>query len=98
MRTIDCINSSNLESAEYDEAASCLLIQFKGGKKYRYKDVTPAVVDNFCAAESKGKFFSGSIRGAFQHEVVEEEKAAPSNPANPGDWPFPKSTQGDTHG
>ena len=47
-----------------------LVIKFKNGGYYRYKDVPPDVFWNFYQAESHGKFFYQNIKDKFITEKI----------------------------
>lgn len=64
--------SSQIAAFGYDEATQVLAIQFPGrgvkpGDVYHYTGVPADVYADMLAAESKGKFFSSSIRGRFAY-------------------------------
>lgn len=62
--------SSLLSSAEWCEGD--LTIEFKGGQRYKYENVSLEEFDNFVNAESGGKYFSAEIRGKYETEKIEE--------------------------
>jgi hypothetical protein len=64
------VQSSNLDSAGYDEAARTLQIQFKGrggkeGSVYDYANVPISVWHDFLQAPSKGQFFGARVKGLY---------------------------------
>ena len=59
------LESSNIASAGCD-----LIVSFKNGTTYRYKDVEPEVIDGFFAAESHGKFLNAVIKPNFAVEQL----------------------------
>lgn len=50
------------EIAVEDGKIQGLLLTFKSGRKYLYPDVTKTQLDEFKAADSKGKYFNKFIR------------------------------------
>lgn len=61
MRNIDANGSSNIVRIDYDEDNGLLEIQFKDGSVYNYPNVPSHIIDEFEAAESKGKFAHANI-------------------------------------
>lgn len=60
--------SSNIMLAEYDNENKTLVIEFKGGSRYRYKDVPEEVWIAYKGAESVGKFFYKYIKDKYDYE------------------------------
>lgn len=60
--------SSNIMLAEYDKENKTLVIEFKGGSQYRYKDVPEEVWIAYKGAESVGKFFYKYIKDKYDYE------------------------------
>lgn len=60
--------SSNIMLAEYDKENKTLVIEFKGGSRYRYKDVPEEVWIAYKGAESVGKFFYKYIKDKYDYE------------------------------
>lgn len=62
------INSSNLKAANYDEASSTLIVQFRNGSSYKYTNVDSGLYSEFAETfsgengKSAGKFFNSRIR------------------------------------
>lgn len=54
--------------AEYDKENKTLVIEFKGGSQYRYKDVPEEVWIAYKGAESVGKFFYKYIKDKYDYE------------------------------
>lgn len=54
--------------AEYDKGTKTLVIEFKGGSRYRYKDVPEEVWIAYKGAESVGKFFYKYIKDKYDYE------------------------------
>jgi len=57
--------SSNIELVGYDREASVLLIRFKGGTEYLYKDVASCIYEDMTHVESLGKYFNELIKGNY---------------------------------
>jgi lysyl-tRNA synthetase class 2 len=49
----------------YDPEARELDVLFTTGRRYLYREVPQAVVDDFRAAFSKGRYFNAHIRDAY---------------------------------
>lgn len=71
------INSSNLKRAAYQEESETLVVEFKGGTKYRYSPVPAELYREFEKefdgeeGRSAGRFFHARIR-SLPFEKVEE--------------------------
>lgn len=66
------VASSVFSSAAYDSEWRRLYLRFLSGKVYRYLEFPAEQYDEFLAADSKGRYFAGHIRGQFQDEEVRE--------------------------
>lgn len=63
------VESTNIESVEYDAVRKEMVITFKSGKAYRYTEVP---MDEFCGlvcAPSAGKYFNEFVRGHYSTEA-----------------------------
>lgn len=60
--------SSNLASAEYDDAAEELSITFNSGDVYVYAGVPPSVYRGLTLAGSAGQYFHQNIRDSYAWE------------------------------
>lgn len=69
------VESSVLASAGYDAQRRLLELEFHSGAIYRYLDVPEDIFRSLIAAESKGQFFSASIRNKFRSERVKPKAA-----------------------
>jgi hypothetical protein len=67
------VESSNIEAAGYRKRDSLLVVRFKTGSVYEYRQVPQEVYTNFLSAESKGKYFYRNIRDAYDFEKIEQE-------------------------
>jgi hypothetical protein len=64
------IESSNITKTEYDTETKELIIEFKNGLKYEYKDVPHQVYTKFRVAPSQGKFFSSDIAKKYSYKKL----------------------------
>ena len=62
------VESSALQAAAYAEPQALLDLLFRSGEVYRYFDVPQWQYQEFLAADSKGRYFGGNIRGHFRYE------------------------------
>ncbi len=60
------VASSNLNSAMYVSEESTLIVEFKGGKKFKYFDVPAEVFDDMLSAPSIGSFFSRVVKPLYK--------------------------------
>jgi hypothetical protein len=60
--------STVITSFEYDEPSQQLIITFKSGLVYRYKDVPVEIYLDMKAYREKGIYFNKNVRGKFQFE------------------------------
>ena len=60
---INClIESSNIHSTSYDTNDNTLLVVFKNGGTYKYKDIWSIIYEEFETAESQGKILNQRIK------------------------------------
>lgn len=71
----EVVNSSTITAIAYDSDVSQLYVRFKTHKTYRYENVPQTVYDRLATADSKGKYFSRQIRGAFQSAELDQTEA-----------------------
>jgi hypothetical protein len=64
------VQSSMMTSIRYKHDARVLDITFTSGKTYRYLEVPVEIYEGFLDAESKGEFFSDSIKDEFNFAEV----------------------------
>lgn len=62
------VDSTNLESVGYD--GTNLFVRFKNGSIYVYFHVPESLYQELLAADSKGKFLSKHVKGAFQYKRI----------------------------
>lgn len=71
MRDINIPESSNIAAVHYDDDKQTLVIDFKGGGSYEYKDVPKSVAEQFEKEPSAGKYFYKAIRlGGYEYRKV----------------------------
>lgn len=63
-------DSSTIKSLEYDFDSEKLIVEFKAGSKYLYRDVPEDVAREFFLAESKGKHFAEHIKDDYVTEKI----------------------------
>lgn len=63
-------DSSMIKKAVYNFSASTLKIEFNSGAIYEYSNVDSQTYDEFCRAESQGKFFNEKIKNNFQNSKL----------------------------
>lgn len=72
------IVSGNLEAAAFDPQTRTMIVKFRSGTAYRYRQIPPSVWDKFQKTfdgkngRSAGKFFHAQIR-SLESEKVEDE-------------------------
>jgi KTSC domain len=64
------VRSTTLRSVGYDKASRVLEAEFRTGRVYQYRGVTPNLYLSFLAARSKGTFFNKVIRDSFPYIEV----------------------------
>lgn len=69
------VESSDVVSVGYDEAARLLEVEFRGGRLYRYRDVEPEIYQQFLRAESHGQYLFAHVNGRYRYEKVSGEAA-----------------------
>ena len=65
------VESSNINSVEYNDVSKSLLLEFKSGAFYEYDDVDSKTVEDMVSAESVGRFFNKNVKGVFNYRKVE---------------------------
>jgi hypothetical protein len=89
MLYVDLFESEAIAKFAYDLTAANLVIFFKSGGVYEYRNVAREVFEAFRAAPSKGQYFQASIRPQFAGRVLAPNEIAAVE-ANPG----PAATHG----
>lgn len=65
------VNSSNIRAIDHD--GNDLIVEYKSGAKYRYKNVSNDLFESLKSAESKGRFMNSEIKGKFDYERIINE-------------------------
>lgn len=60
-------DSSMIKRAFYNFLTNTLKVEFNSGALYEYNNVEPAVYEDFCKAESQGKFFNEKIKNSYSN-------------------------------
>ena len=60
-RIINVYKSTNIKGSIYNRETKELIIEFNGGRKYRYDEVSDVVAANLRRAKSQGVFFNKEI-------------------------------------
>ncbi|BAZ47062.1 hypothetical protein NIES4102_42190 (plasmid) [Chondrocystis sp. NIES-4102] len=63
------IDSSCINATAYNQQTSILKIRFNSGYEYKYFNVSPNIFADFCAADSKGKFFNQYIKDIYDYSI-----------------------------
>lgn len=63
--------SSNIAQAKYKFTKHQLMIEFKGGARYVYHDVSVLEFMEFSRAESQGKWFAQHIKGKKRYDSLD---------------------------
>mgnify|MGYP001224488367 CR=1 FL=1 len=63
-------NSSNLKSSNYNTETKELIVEFKKGGKYSYKDVPLQTVVSLRRAQSKGGYFNKNIAKIYEYKKI----------------------------
>lgn len=63
-------DSSTIKKVYYDPTTKNLLIEFKNGGEYLYREVDPTVYQDFLGSESAGRFFASHIKDVFEFQKV----------------------------
>ena len=66
----ELVDSSNIRSIGYDDESQTLEVEFLNGSIYQYFDVPKPIHTAIMGADSKGKYFSGNIKGTFRYSKV----------------------------
>jgi hypothetical protein len=70
------VESTTVRSVGYQRRSRILEIEFQSGVVYQYVDVPARVYEEFCKAESKGKYFNSEIRDGYEFVRVQRGRAA----------------------
>jgi len=69
--------SSLIDRLIYDEAAQTLLVTFRAGRRYLYRDVPRATYDALVAAPSTGSYFNAAVRDRFDGAPADGRRRYP---------------------
>jgi hypothetical protein len=60
--------STNIKRIQYESPD--MIITFKQGRRYRFKDVPEAIFEAMKTADSPGKYYFNNIQKAYQYEEL----------------------------
>ena len=63
-------DSSMIKKAIYNFTTNTLNVEFNSGALYEYSQVDPQIYDEFCKAESQGKFFNEKIKNNYENSKL----------------------------
>lgn len=63
-------DSSMIKKAVYNFTTNSLKIEFNSGAVYEYVNIDPQTYDDFCKAESQGKFFNEKIKNNYSNSKL----------------------------
>lgn len=63
-------DSSMIKKAVYNFTTNSLKVEFNSGAVYEYANVDPTTYDEFCKAESQGKFFNEKIKNVYPNSKL----------------------------
>lgn len=66
----DSFQSSAIQTLWYSNEKQELIVQYKDGGQYRYKEVTPSEWQALIESDSKGKFITENIKSKQYHKMV----------------------------
>lgn len=66
--------SSLIKSTEYTPDYQSLSVEFNNNQTYIYSEVTEEEYQEFCSAESQGKYFGTNFRNKKPYTKYEESK------------------------
>ena len=70
----EAVESTSITSIGFHTELRVLEIEFRSGALYRYFAVPPAIFEALQKAESKGRYFSQTIRGKFDFHRLADVK------------------------
>lgn len=68
------VESSFLETIEYEPGTERLTVYFKNRKAYKYEEVSQILFNEFAQAESAGKFFTEKIKPGRHFQELTDNK------------------------
>ncbi len=69
-RIINVYKSTNIKGSIYNRETKELIIEFNGGRKYRYDEVSDVVAANLRRAKSQGVFFNKEIARNYNYQLL----------------------------
>ena len=66
------VNSTMAAAIGYDPEQQILQVEFATGKIYQYTDVEEETWDNFCEADSIGRFYNYQIKGHYNSRCLDD--------------------------
>ncbi len=73
------IVSSNIDAVKYEDAEEALVVEFRGGARYRYSSVKRETYDSLLAAPSKGKYLAENIKGKYNMVKIRQPREVVKN-------------------
>lgn len=70
MKQIITVNSTRIEQFEYEDSTQELIVVFKRGGTYKYREVPQETFHGLITTQSPGKAFETSIKGKFGFEKM----------------------------
>jgi hypothetical protein len=70
MDWINTPESSSIARFKFSEPNQILVVQFKNGRTYQYRNVSSEVFTSLLNACSKGTFFNQNIQGRYQYSQI----------------------------
>jgi len=65
-RSVIKVKSQLIESIEYSVVTGSMIVNFKEGSSYTYKDTPFSIFEDFANAPSKGKYFLKNVRDKLE--------------------------------
>ena len=69
-KIVNIYKSSNIKGSTYDRETGELIIEFNGGRKYLYEDISDVVAANLRRAKSQGVFFNKEIARKYKYKLL----------------------------
>lgn len=66
--------STLIKRTEYTPDYKSLIVEFNNGQSYVYSEISEKEYEEFCSAESQGKYFGANIRTKKPYKKYEESK------------------------
>ena len=67
------VESSNIAAIGYDTKFGNLIVEYKSGARYQYKNVPYELYENLLKTESKGRFVNENVKGKFEYGRITED-------------------------